>query len=56
MVGRGGEVLVYRGHFDGRRVAVREVVMSQSDWNLPEGQEIIKVAVNVPSHHQLALI
>ena len=43
VVGKGGEALVYRGDFNGRKVVVREVVMSERDWRSAHGQKIIKV-------------
>jgi len=47
VVGRGGEVLVYRGHFGGQAVVVREVVKPQRFWRSTAGQKIIKVIANV---------
>lgn len=46
VVGKGGEVSVYSGDLKGRKVVVREVVMSTSYRGSPEGKEIIKVVMN----------
>jgi hypothetical protein len=43
MVGRGGEVSVYGGDLNGRKVVVREVQMPRWFWSSPAGQEVIKV-------------
>lgn len=43
VVGKGGEVSVYKGDLKGRSVVVREVVMSTSYRSSPEGKKIIKV-------------
>ena len=47
VVGRGGEVSVYEGHFGGQAVVVREVVKPQRFWRSTAGQKIIKVIVIV---------
>lgn len=43
VVGRGGEASVYSGDLHGRKVVVREVVMSASYWRSPAGKKMIKV-------------
>ena len=43
VVGKGGEASVYSGDLNGRKVVVREVVMSQTYRRFPAGKNIIKV-------------
>jgi hypothetical protein len=50
VVGRGGEALIYGGHFNGRKVVVRETVIPRKNfWRSAEGQTIIKVTSNLCS-------
>lgn len=43
VIGRGGEAVVYSGHWNGQKIAVREVMMSESEWHSPRGLTIIQV-------------
>ena len=43
VVGKGGEASVYTGDLNGRKVVVREVVMSQAYQRSLSGKNVIKV-------------
>jgi len=46
-IGKGGEALVYSGHFNGQSVAVRQVLpLRRNYWQSPDGQRTIKVNVS----------